>query len=69
MNGEGSTDIYTHSCKINSWWEVTTEHREPTLALCDDLERVGWGQLREAMDTYIIMTDFHCCTAETNRTL
>ena len=31
---------YTHSVKVNSWWEVGMQHKEPSLVLCDDLE--GW---------------------------
>ena len=44
------------------------QHREPSLELHDDLE--GWyGESREKLKKegiFIIMTDLHCRTAETN---
>jgi len=44
-------------------------NREPILARCDELRGVGWlGGGREAQmgrDIYTVMTDSHCCTAET----
>ena len=41
---------YTHSVKVNGWWEVGMQHKEPSLVLCHDLE--GWvegrrGRLKE----------------------
>ena len=33
--------IYTIRCRMDSWREVAVQHREPSLALCDDLE--GWN--------------------------
>ena len=41
-------------------------HRDPSLALRDDLER--WDAEREG-DVCIVMADLHCCMAETNTTL
>ena len=35
-----STYTCTTHYKMDSWWEVAVKHREPSLALCDDLE--GW---------------------------
>ena len=35
---------YTHSVKVNSWWEFAMQHKEPNLVLCDDLE--GWVEGR-----------------------
>ena len=43
MNGEIAL-TYTHSVKVNSWWEVAMQHKEPRLVLCDDLE--GWVEGR-----------------------
>ena len=38
MNWESSIDIYTVSCvKIDSQWEAAIYHRQPSLALCDNL--------------------------------
>ena len=31
---------YATMCKVDNWWEAAIWHREPSLALCDDLE--GW---------------------------
>jgi len=45
---------------------------EPSFALCDDLEGLGWGDMKEdeeGGDMCIIMADSHCCTAETAMTL
>ena len=37
--------IYTITCKMKSWWEVAMQHRESSLALCDDLEGCnGWRE-------------------------
>ena len=33
-----STYTCTTHYKMDSWWEVAVKHREPSLALCDDLE-------------------------------
>ena len=37
--------MYTSMCKTGSWLEAAIEHRKPSLALCDDLER--WDTERE----------------------
>ena len=34
--------IYTTICKIDSWWEVAVQHREPRPVLCDDLGVWEW---------------------------
>ena len=46
-------------------------HWESSLVLCDDLEVCdgrGRGRLNREK-RYIIVTDLHCCTAETNTVL
>ena len=44
-------------CKIDSWWEVAVQHREPSLMLCDDLE--GWDgggeEAQEIGDICVVM--------------
>ena len=64
----GKPRIHATIGKIHSQWEATL--REPSMALCNDLEGVGWRELeghsRGRRDIHIVMSDSHCCTAETN---
>ena len=68
--GKSSIGIYTLPY---SWWEVVIQHREPSLAICDDLE--GWGEgmgrglkwMRRSI--CIAIVELHCCTAGTNTSL
>jgi len=42
----------------------------PSLGLSDDLEgEMGGWEVQEGGVINIVMTDLHCCTAETNTTL
>ena len=41
----GKPHIHAAICKIDSWWEATVKHREPSMVLCNDLEGVGWREL------------------------
>ena len=64
---------------MDSRWEDSVSHREPSQAPCDNLE--GWDGgmrgLKEGEKIYIYMcvcvckikADSHCCMAETNTTL
>ena len=55
---------------MDSWWEVAVYHREPSLALYDDLERrEGKGrETREGRDVCTMMADLHFM-AKTNTTI
>ena len=56
-------------CKTDRQWEAATEHREPTLELCDDIEGWDWGgcegDSRGRGYIYTVMTDSQCGMAET----
>ena len=55
-------------CEIESWWEAALQTREPSLVLRDDQKGgVGRGgrETQEGGDIYVVMTDLHCCMAET----
>ena len=73
MDGQSSIDIYIVPCvKEISGEKLLYNTREPSLALCYDPK--GWdggveGGSRGRWYTYTVMTDLHCCTAETNATL
>ena len=52
--------IYTTRRKMDSWWEIAVQHREPGLRC---LGGKGWGAGREAHedgDICIIIADSHC---------
>lgn len=67
------TYVLTTMCKTDRQWEAATEHREPTLELCDDIQGWDWGGYegvsRGRGYIYIIRTGSHCCVAETNTAL
>ena len=68
MNGEGSLDICTLPCVKWIAGEKLLYNREPSVAHCDDLEGMGWGEGKEAQEggkICAIMADSRCCT-ETN---
>ena len=48
--------IYTTKCKIDSYWEAATKHREISSVLCDHLEgwrREGGKEMQEGGDMVI----------------
>ena len=59
-----------HKTKLKRFIEVYHVHGKPTLVGCP--QECGTGEGREAQQEgiiCIIVTDLHCCMAETNTTL
>ena len=57
----------SHQGWINN--KATPCNMEPSLVLCDDLERWGGGRgggLRGKEYMHLTVTDSHCCAAEVN---
>ena len=67
-NGESGVGKYTLSCIK---WIASEKLVYNTGSATWFPERVEWVEGRETQQEilYIIMTDLHCCTAETNTTL
>ena len=72
---EGGTTWETRTdttiCEIDNQWEAAIEHSELNVVLSDDLEgEMGaWEGDARGRGYKSVMTDLHCCTAETNTTL
>lgn len=71
-SGEHRCRVHTTVWEVDSWWEAAAHLREPSSALCDDLDsRMGagvGGKLKRA-GICLPVANSLCCTVKINTTL